>query len=166
MDSNKQKEQFSIAFIRVLAAVAGVYVQEPKDDIESEDLVLAAKRAGSPRLAVQAKCSAHLEIGTEDFPFELRIEDYDNLRSTNTCLPRILIVVEVPAGEPQAAWIDHKETECCMRRSAYWMSLHGYRSLPNRTSVTIRIPLRQKLTVNSILDMMGKVAVGDRNFES
>jgi len=28
MDLNKQKEQFSIAFIRVLAAVAGVYVQE------------------------------------------------------------------------------------------------------------------------------------------
>ena len=72
MDSNKQKEHFSVAFIRVLAAVAGIYVQEPRDDIESEDLILAAKRAGSPRLAVQAKCSAHIDIGDEDFPFELR----------------------------------------------------------------------------------------------
>ena len=44
MDANKQKEHFSIAFIRVLAAVAGIYVQEPRDDIESEDLILASKR--------------------------------------------------------------------------------------------------------------------------
>ena len=166
MDLNKQKEHFSIAFIRVLAAVGGIYVQEPKDDIESEDLVLAAKWAGSPRFAVQAKCSAHLLMGSEDFPFELTIEDYDNLRETETCLSRILIVVEVPDGEPEATWLDHKPAECCMRRSAYWASLRGYQRLRNRSSVTIRIPVRQKLTVPALLDMMEKVARGDRNLES
>jgi hypothetical protein len=166
MDLNKQEEQFSIAFIRVLAAVAGVYVQEPRDDIESEDLILAAKRAGSPRLAVQAKCSADVGIAGEDFPFELKVRDYNNLRSTNTCLPRILIVVEVPGGEPQTEWLDHKQDECCMRRTAYWMSIRGYRDLTNRTSVTIRIPTRQRLTVGTIIDMMEKIAAGDRRFES
>jgi hypothetical protein len=166
MDLNKQKEHFSIAFIRVLAAVAGVYVQEPKDDIEGEDLILAAKRAGSPRLAVQAKCSAQLQIGSEYFSFELRIEDYDNLRELETCLPRILIVVDVPDGAPHATWLDHKPTECCLRRSAYWISIRGYQRVRNRASVTIRIPIRQKLTVSALLDMMDKVAVGDRNLES
>ena len=166
MDLNKQKEHFSIAFIRALAAVAGVYVWEPRDDIESEDLVLGAKMAGSPRLAIQAKCTADLKIDGADFPFELGINDYDNLRDTRSTLARILVVVEVPPGIPAETWIDQKPDECCLRRSAYWLSLEGHRVLANRRSITVRIPVRQRLTPEANRDMMNRVARGERRFES
>ncbi len=62
MDINQQKEQFSITYIRAIAAVAGYSLYRPEIDNDSVDLGIVARGGTgiilSPRLELQLKCTA------------------------------------------------------------------------------------------------------------
>jgi hypothetical protein len=98
LDLNFRKEQFSAAYVRALAAVAGLSVARPEPDCDSEDLILSARLAAarirSPKLAVQLKCSSSLAKLPNDVAFLLPIKNYDDLRPVNLAVPRVLVVVK------------------------------------------------------------------------
>ncbi len=166
MDLNFQKSQFSEAYIRILASVAGCSVAKPEPDLDSEDLVLSARltdtRIRSPKLAVQLKCSSVLEKQSSKIAFPLPIKNYDDLRPGNLAIPRILAVVEVPAGNDSEDWLDHLPDRLCLRSTAFWISLFGYRATSNDVKVTVQIPTDQKLTAQALRAMMVKIGNGDR----
>ncbi len=77
MTIDDQKEQFSFAYVRAVAATARIAANEPTVDDDSVDLILQQKGTGgifrSPRLEVQVKCtdaaiitSAHIALPVED----------------------------------------------------------------------------------------------------
>jgi hypothetical protein len=61
MTIDDQKEQFSFAYVRAVAATARIAVNKPTVDDDSVDLIFQQKGTGSifrsPRLEVQVKCT-------------------------------------------------------------------------------------------------------------
>ena len=86
--------------------------------------------------------------------FPLPIRDYDNLRVEKH--PFILIVVLLPDDETE--WLTQTDDELCLRYCGYWLSLMGRNPVPNRNSVTVRIPTANVFSSAQLTEMMDKAA--------
>jgi Domain of unknown function (DUF4365) len=164
VDPNQQKEQFSNAFTRAVSAAAGFAVAEPSVDDDSVDIALIGGPGlgpRRPRLEAQLKCTEGSEPSGEDFGYQLRLKNYDDLRppAEELCVPRILIVVRVPPGVGD--WAQASDSQLVLRRCGYWRSLRGEPDVTNTTTVTVRIPVAQRLDVPQLQRLMGEVANGE-----
>jgi hypothetical protein len=157
MDPNVQKEQFSDAFLHAMAAVSECACCKPSVDDDSIDWTLSKVIAGRPKLDVQLKCTADAPSNS-DLVFPLKIKNYDDLRLTNILVPRVLVVVTVPAMVTE--WLVCNPDELLLRHRAFWYSLRGLPDSANTTSVTISIPIAQRLTVTSLNEIMQTIAEG------
>jgi hypothetical protein len=162
MELNQRKEQFSHAYVKAVAAVAGFAWSKPSVDDDSIDMALGMKGGGgtvrSPRLEMQLKCHA-AEIPTEDeFGFVLSMKNYDDLRDPAVDVKRILVVAIVP--DALADYLHESETQLSLRRCAYWVSLRGLPESANETTITVRIPRRQRFTVESLQGIMHRLSQG------
>lgn len=162
MDPNQQKEQFSKAYVRAVAAVGGYTVHEPEVDDDSINLGLAATGGHglyrSPRLELQLKCTAQSVLDEECLRFPLKIKNYNDLRLQNFLVPRILIVVTVP--DRIEDWVLQSEQELAMRHCGYWISIRGMDESANSETVTIAIPRGQQFTVECLTSMMQRIRDG------
>jgi mevalonate kinase len=75
MTENTQKEQFSIAYVRALAAVTGVKVTKEEVDDDSVDVTLSVSAGASSKMDVQLKCSGVLKKTGNRFPFPSQVEE-------------------------------------------------------------------------------------------
>lgn len=151
------KEQFSLAFIRAIATVAGFAASKPEVDDDSIDLVVAGRGVygslKSPRLELQVKCTGSPTLDSTDLIFGgLSMKNYDDLRG-QTLVPRLLVVATVPDHVPEN-WIRHTAVELALLSTARWVSLHGRPEILGQDSTTIRLPLEQHLNVESLRILM------------
>ena len=162
MHIDQQKEQFSHAYVKAVASVAGFSWYKPSVDDDSVDLGLAQAGGGgmvrSPRLEMQLKCSAQATPSEGEFGFSIKLKNYDDLRDTSVLVPRILVVVLVP-NDPKE-WLNHSETELAMRRCGYWLSLSGLSASVNETSQTVKMIRKQTFTAEAVRDMMERIGKG------
>src|SRR4051812_17473424 len=83
MDLNAQKDHFSRAVVRAVAAVAGVTATVPEHDQDSIDFTFAAPDTDTEpgaRLDAQLKCSQNIEPSNGVFSFDLPVKNYNDLR--------------------------------------------------------------------------------------
>ena len=162
MTIDDQKEQFSFAYARAIAAVAQIEVSEPSVDDDSIDLMFKRKGGGgvvrSPQIDAQVKCSESANVHADYIAYPLKLKNYEELRPTDILVLKILIVVIVP--ENLGDWLNHSETELSMRKCGYWFSLRGMPPTNNDTSVTIRLPRANQFTVTQLLQMMQRIGNG------
>ncbi len=148
MDIAQQKEQFSFAYLRAVAAVAGYALYRPEVDDDSVDWGLAARgEAGTPRrprCEVQLKCTARDLLDADRIRFPLKRKNYDDLRDADVLVPRVLVVVLVPPSLTD--WLRQTEEELAMRHAAYWLSLRDHPDVPNEETVTVYLSRAQQLT--------------------
>ncbi|MBF0439330.1 MAG: DUF4365 domain-containing protein [Magnetococcales bacterium] len=165
MDLNAQKEKFSEAYVRAVAATAGFGIGQPEIDDDSVDLTIYGRgRNGknrSPRLDIQLKCTAKTEtIDEKDFfSFKLKIKNYNDLIGEDFLTPRLLIVVRVP--EEPIDWTTSTEEELLLRHCGYWISLRDHPATDNTCSVTLKIPREQIFSVNALKTLMTRIGNGD-----
>ena len=156
MDIAKQKEQFNIAYVHAIAAQAGLNPGRLEVDDESIDLELGGRgfkgAIRNPRVALQLKCTSRDLISGEVIKFPLPRKNYDDLRGTDVICPRYLAVLLVP-GQPEE-WVRHHHDHMAMHNACYWLSLRDYPSTTNPTTVTVDVPLAQRLTTESLMRMM------------
>ena len=99
MDINQQKEQFSLAYLHVVATAAGFKLSDPRVDDESVDVMVGqsggAGTVRSPRLEVQLKCTERDVLREDGVHFQLKRKNYDDLRDPDVMVPRILVVMLV-----------------------------------------------------------------------
>ena len=162
MESNQRKEQFSHAYVKAVAAVAGFAWYKPSVDDDSVDLGLAMRggegKIRSPRLEMQLKCHA-AAIPTEDeFSFWSSLKNYDDLRDLSAAVRRILVVVLVP--DDLEEYLVASETQLSLRRCAYWLNLGGLPDSDNETGITVRIPRSQRFCVQSLQGIMRRLGEG------
>jgi hypothetical protein len=162
MEMNQQKEQFSNAYIRAVAATSGFECYKPTPDVDSVDWGIAATGGKgtrrSPRIELQLKCTARDIKDDHVLNYPLPIKNYDDLRIENYMVPRILVVVLVPKN--LADWLHHSEKELAMRHCGYWVSLRGMNMTTNQETVTVHVPRRQQFTVDSLREIMHRVGDG------
>lgn len=161
MDRGRQQEQFSLAYVRAVATVAGYSLYQPEVDDDSVDLGIAARGGNgalrSPRLEVQIKCTSTEVLFDREVRFGLKLKNYDDLRLP--ChVPRALVVVVVP--DATEAWLSHSEDELILRRCGYWVSLLGRPESPNESKVTVHLPRTNLFSPAALQAMM--VSVGER----
>lgn len=156
MDPEQQLEQFSRAYVRAVAAVAGFSVYEPEVDDDSIDLGLAARDSlgslRSPRLDLQLKGTGRDLLRDDGVHYPLKIKNYRDLRGPDLLVPRILIVVVVPPEVDD--WLSQSEEQLALRRCGYWLSLRQHEPTPNASSVTVVLPRENLLSVAALRGMM------------
>ncbi len=168
MDLSSQKEKFSEAYVLAVAATAGYGTYKPSPDDDSVDFGIAARTNSqtngfvtmrSPRLELQLKCTAAPTPMGDSLSFPLKLKNYEELRADNFVIPRILVVVLVP--ELATDWLAHSETELCLRRCGYWVSLRGKPATSNTKNIKIQIPRQNQFTVLALQAMMQRLAQGE-----
>ncbi len=157
MNLNEQKEQFSLAYIRAVAAQAGYQITRPEVDNDSVDGTLIADFGRRPRIDFQAKATSRQIVQGDNIHFALKIKNYDDLRA-ETRTPRILIVVLMPKEKNQ--WLTQTQEQLCLRHCGYWVSLEGHQEVSSTTSITVHIPLVNMFNVEQLDDLMTKVEKG------
>lgn len=162
MDISSRKEQFSIAYVNAIAAHAGVNNAHFSVDDDSIDLVLAGKnfrgKIRNPQLQLQLKCTSQDLIKDGVIKFPLSKKNYDDLRGTDVLCPRYLAVLIIPKDETH--WLDHGNDELILKNSCYWVSLRDMPASSNKTTITVDIPLQQKLTTDALSDLMREASNG------
>lgn len=152
MDIAKKKEQFNVAYIYAMAAQAGFNPSRLDVDDDSIDIQLSGKGfvglIRNPMVQLQLKCTSRELISGEVIKFALSRKNYDDLRGQNVICPRYLVVLLVP--EEHNSWIQHHDAFMSLHNTCYWVSLKDHPTTANSTSITIDIPLSQRLTTASL----------------
>jgi len=163
VDSNKQKEQFSNAFVVAVAAAAGFVTGKWDVDDDSIDWQIAASGGHgtrrSPRLELQLKCTARPSIVDGSIRFPLSAKNYEDLIPENVSVPRILVAVIVPTQVSD--WFTLSDESLILRNCAYWVSLRGLEPSENEVSVAVGVPLAQRFDVSALGAIMERVRAGE-----
>jgi hypothetical protein len=148
LSHNDIMEELSLVYVRAVAARAGFAVEEVRRDRDSIDLhVLASGVLGggplhSPALAVQLKSTAlDLPERCTEFPYDLKVRNYNHLAQHPTMIPRVLALFVLP--EDEARWLSWTEEALVLRRSAYWLSLCGLPPTSNESTARVHLPRAQ-----------------------
>ena len=154
------KEGLSLVYANALAVRAGYSVSTPYPDRDSVDLRIQAGGAFRPALDLQLKATAAIgELRDGCYRFQLSAKNYNDLR-TETQTPRLLVVLELPKDE--ARWMSVTGEELMLRRRAYWLSLQrGHDELAEQRSVTVCIPERNILNVETLQRLMEQSRTGE-----
>lgn len=160
---NNLKEEFSYAHVHAVVAAAGYsYKQSSRpEDNDGIDLTIRALGASGsyrrPTLDVQVKAtSSHLREDREYIFYDLKVQDYRKLCSTDYSVPCILILVVLPP-EPEDWLSSASPEELCLRKCSYWKSLEGAPDTQNEGQIRIKIPKTNLFSVESLRQIMEKV---------
>jgi len=151
MTPEQRMEQFSLAYVRAVAAAAGVNATKPDVDMDSVDLVLSVKsaigRPVSPLVEVQVKSHAAPTPDAPTFAYELKVKNYNELTGRRY-VPRYLVVVLLP--DDPADWLGQDEAGLVVRRCGYWRSLANEPVSPNAKSVTVKLSRADVFSVAAV----------------
>ena len=160
MDENEQKQQFSFAYIRAVAAAAGFAVSRPEVDDDSIDLQITARgdsgTISSPKIELQVKCTSQNVVKDQHIAYSLNLKNYNELRMTTPQIPRILVVIVVPADVDD--WLAQSEEALMMHHCGYWVSLCGRETTTNQYTVTVHLPRNQLFSSTQLRGIMTRVA--------
>ncbi len=163
MDIGKQKEQFSVAYVNAIAAQVGLNNASLSVDDDSVDLLLKGKgfsgKVRNPQLELQLKCTSRNLVNGDMIKFPLSLKNYNDLRGEDVLCPRYLVVLMVP--DKVEEWAEQIGDELILRNSCYWVSIRNLPETENTTSITVDIPIKQKLTKISLLKLMQFASKGE-----
>ena len=164
MDLSQQKQQFSFAYVRAVAAAAGFGVSEPSVDDDSIDLMIASRSAVGtvkrPRLELQVKCTESEALADESFSYPLKIKNYDDLRAPDVLVPRLFVVGRVPADVTE--WVASSDEQLVLRRCGYWASLREMLATENAATVSVLLSRENRFTVDGLRGIMQRIEEGEQ----
>ena len=151
MDDNTKKEQFSYAYIKLLASISGLAVIEAARPLDNVGIDITIRAPGmirgilSPSIDAQVKCTATDVRKSTVIKYPLPVNNYRTLISKSVT-PQILIIVTVPTQIEDYVNILDLQNETLVKSCAYWISLKGRQDTKNDKTITIDIPRENVLT--------------------
>jgi Domain of unknown function (DUF4365) len=162
MNITQRQEQFSLAYIRAVASVAGFNTSKPDVDDDSIDLSVSARgpqhTVRAPHVDMQVKGPVDFRSCEEHISYSIKLKNYNDLRDATVMIPRILVVVCLP--QTLDDWLYHEEAGLTLRRCGYWVSLRGKPPSDNQHTVTVELPRLQQFTVGSLQAIMDRIGAG------
>lgn len=113
----------------------------------------------NPMIQLQLKCTAVATVAGEAIKFPLPVKNYDDLRQSDVIVPRYLVVMRVPPDDGD--WIQHNPDHMALLNDCYWASIRDRPATPNTTTVTVDVPLSQRLTTECLRDLLSKASNGE-----
>ncbi|WP_309117558.1 DUF4365 domain-containing protein [Saccharothrix sp.] len=160
-----RQEQFSLGFLRMIAAAAGCSVNEHATDYDGVDVTIAASADYltwyCPSIDVQLKCTTqhrllrddHLAWPMERDPFLKLI----NPKRFNGALLGVLLVPENHDG-----WLDLSDEGLVSASRMYWEHSSKLGSIEEgRASKTVHLPRSNLFDVESLKGIMQRIGDGE-----
>src|SRR5262249_30440728 len=106
---------------------------------------------------VQLEATTGTPAGQEGrFPLRLPLPHYNTLRDLCINLPRVMIVLFLPANPPDR--LLHSEDGLITRRSVHCVTLHEARPSPNERYQTVYLPRSQVLSAEGLTALMTRLS--------
>ena len=163
MHITQQQEQFSNAYLRIVATIAGCKLSKPDVDDDSVDFNIQGKgftgTYSRPQLDVQLKCHmSDTSVGSKGLSYPLKLKNYNDLRITDILVPRILVLVVVP--KDISDWLGQSDNETLLKYCSYWTSIRGQSEVSNKTKVSVHLSQEKRLTAAGLRTLLEIVASG------
>lgn len=156
------KELLSVAYIQALCAAAGLNYNEPVIDNDGVDITIRGKgfrgEYSCPKIELQLKCTSshsYIDSSSGELVYPLPVNNYNYLVSPSV-VPILLAVHFSPIE--QVSWLQQKDLGLTLRYATYWCSLSGLPVSTNGSTVSVRIPLSQRLGPDTLIWMMQQVS--------
>ncbi len=162
MDLSQRKEQFQYSYLVGTATAAGLWISDPRVDVDSIDCTVRGRGAedngySCPSLDVQLKCTANDDPLPPEIPFRLKRKNYEDLRDPRRFTPIILAVLFVPKDDHR--WLEYGDRMWTGCYDCFWLSMRGCSPLdPGVDSKTVHIPRIQRLTSDELRRLMAKIS--------
>jgi hypothetical protein len=157
VDPSNHQGGYGEAFIRVLAAAAGLRLAKPEPDIDGIDFCLWPDRVGSlggarsMPINVQVKSDSVAAEAAAHWSYRLEVPHFNALADSETTFPTYLFLVVVPRD-----WRDYAAAGpdgLFLSKAAYWHSLLGEEPVigaAKKAKKTVSVPKANLLTVESL----------------
>ena len=165
LTTNNIESELSYAYLHAVACRAGLIceVTGRHTDDAGVDAVLRVKGRLAPdsiltqfTADVQLKATRQVAVlQNERYQYRIKRKNYDELRSTKTGAPQLLILLYLPDDEAQ--WLEHDENRLLARKCAYWVSLRGAPDIDQGSQV-IAIPKSNVVSVDGIRGLMTRLS--------
>jgi len=88
--------------------------------------------------------------------FLREVKRYNDLRTDTISVPRILVVMFLPADA--TSWLNISPNELILKKCAYWTSLRGAAASDNNSGVTVYLPMNQILDTTNLTNLFSKLS--------
>lgn len=159
METGKIKEELSICYLNTISAVNGIAMELCHHDEDSIDAIikmmvdLAGKRYNS-QISVQLKTTSsksQYSIDEKTITYKLRAKNYNDLCAPSA-MPSMLALLVLPENSEE--WIDWSEEELMLRGQMFWISLQNQNPTNNTGTVSVNIPLENRLGTEKLKELM------------
>ena len=156
MDVERIKEDLSLCYLKAIAAVNGIAIEQFHHDEDSTDVVikkfleLEGGYKFNSQISVQLKSTSsasQYNLGEDEVTYKLKVKNYNDL-CAKAAMPSILCLFILPDDEGE--WMRWNEKELILKGQMFWLSLQGKEPSNNSSSVTVRIPKSNRLSKDSI----------------
>lgn len=162
LTENKIKEEINLAYVLAVAATKGFSTEITRVDSDSVDatiqyngLLVPDSTLYSPEIKLQLKATSNANVIGDNIHFPLPLKNYNDLKARSGN-PRLLVVLCLP--ELKNDWLIHSSTELIVKKCAYYLNLRNYPDTENETSVTVKVPLSNEFSPDSLYDLMLKTS--------
>lgn len=155
---NQRQEALSRAYVRAIAALAGVICSEPEQDFGIDLCLRSVRQRGqrysdaSGQLDLQIKSTMKANVRDTEVIHDLEVNNYEDLRESGENCPRILVVMVLPEDENQ--WLGQSTEELVLRHCAYWLSLEGFPVTTSTSTVRVSLPRGNVFSVEALGRLM------------
>jgi hypothetical protein len=120
---NEMKQQFSLAFVHMVASAAGCSIKRHSTDYDGVDITIASSTEYEthygPQIELQVKCTAQTNLLTSDtMRWKLESRAFRLLTNPGSYVTRFLAVLLVPGDPPD--WLDQDEERLLASSCMYW----------------------------------------------
>lgn len=166
MEETKVEEYLSLSYMQALCAATKALYGKVEEDEDSKDLWLKKRIYNGTKgfwssLYIQMKStySKALYSETEEsIKYALKVKNYNDLVEQNGDYS-ILALLILPQDKGQ--WVTLTPENLILRRCVYWVSLQGKERSSNSETVTVTIPKKNILNVETLNLLFEKIAKGD-----
>ena len=156
------ESELSYAYLHAVSSRAGIICEctGRHSDEAGVDAVLRVKGHVAPgsiltSFTVDVQLKATVDDPAERdgrYSYSLPLKNYNDLRSTATVAPQLLVVLFLPRNADE--WLFHSEERLISKRCAYWVSLRGAPASENQGHQTVYLPGSNVLSVENLTDLM------------
>lgn len=147
--TQQQKEWFSRAFLVAVSAAAGYSLDWKLDDVNGVDVTVAD---GGITVDWQMKATASPDFSQDHLRFDLDRGTYKQLVEDDRSSEAYLGVVVIP--DDPSLWVKQSAEDLTLLKCGYWARLTGLEPTDNTSSVRIKLPLSNMLSVHSMTEIM------------
>lgn len=159
------ESELSYAYLHAVASKAGMSVvaSNRHQDNNGIDAMITAwgpfinggyLKEITINVQLKAQITVPVDNGTHLSYFVRGVGRYNDLRTDTVAVPRILVVLFLPADELD--WLHHSDAELVVRRCAYWESLRGAPPTGNGMGATVKLPKAQMFTPQGLTDLAAR----------